>query len=56
MRTRSIELGVSSYLHPDKKIGRVKVPVFKHVGWTKKNGSNDSAPAPADPPKSTPHF
>jgi hypothetical protein len=47
-----IELNGSSYLHRDKTIGRVKVPVFKLVGWTKKNDSNDNAPTPTDPPKS----
>jgi hypothetical protein len=52
-----IELDASSYLHPEKTIGRVKVPVFKLVGWIDKNGpnsANDAAPAPSEPPKSPP--
>jgi hypothetical protein len=47
-----IELGADSYQHRDKSIGRVKVPVFKLVGWTDKNGPNGAALAPTEPPKS----
>jgi hypothetical protein len=31
-----IELGVSSYVHPNKEFGRIKVPVLKIVGWETK--------------------
>lgn len=31
-----VALEVDSYAHSDKKLGRIKVPVFKLVGWTDK--------------------
>jgi hypothetical protein len=31
-----IELGVGSYQHRDKSLGRIKFPIFKPVGWTAK--------------------
>jgi hypothetical protein len=49
-----IELDGSSYPHPDKTIGRVKYPIFKVVGWVKKNGLDDAGTAPTEPPKSPP--
>jgi hypothetical protein len=32
-----IELGVDSYQHPNKQVGRVKVPTFRIVGWCRKD-------------------
>lgn len=48
-----VELDGGSYPHRDKSIGRVKYPIFKVVGWTKK-GLDDAGPAPAEPSKSSP--
>lgn len=33
-----VELGVDSFIHKDPRVGRVKIPVLKIVGWT----SNDA--------------
>lgn len=32
-----IELGVNAYDHPNRALGRIKVPTFKVVGWKPKN-------------------
>ena len=52
-----IELGVSSYLHRDRKLGRIKVPTFKIVGGVDKKDyqapTDDSTPE-APPDDSTP--
>lgn len=37
-----VALEVDSYAHPNKALGRIKVPVFKLVGWTDK-GAFDAA-------------
>lgn len=34
-----IELGVDSYMHPNKEFGRIKTPVLKVVGWEPKSGA-----------------
>jgi hypothetical protein len=50
-----LELDSSSYLHPDRSIGRVQTPVLKVVDWIKKDGDTAEPPmsaAAAKPPKS----
>jgi hypothetical protein len=43
-----VQLESSSYVHPNKALGRVKVPALKVVGWADAPGS--AAPAIAPPP------
>jgi hypothetical protein len=48
-----VALESSSYVHPNKALGRVKVPVFKIVGWVEGPGAgappalSPRSPAPA---------
>jgi hypothetical protein len=47
-----VALESSSYVHPNKALGRVKVPVFKVVGWVE---NPDAGPPPAlSPPSPAP--
>jgi hypothetical protein len=46
-----IELGVDSYQHRDRSLGRIKFPVFKIVGWGDENSGDVT---PVEPPKSPP--
>ena len=66
----SVEFGMSSYQHPDPKVGEVRIPVLKIVGWiaTDKlpliDGGDETPqsepplalpePLPFDPPKPQP--
>jgi hypothetical protein len=51
-----IALDASSYLHRDRSIGRVHVPVLNNiVGWVAKDGNDTSGgDAPSEPPQSPP--
>jgi hypothetical protein len=46
-----IELGVDSYLHRDRKRGRIKFPVFTIIDWVAKDDGGDDAPATTEKPK-----
>ena len=47
-----IELGVDSYLHPDKSRGRIKEPILTTiVGWIPKNADGPVVLTPAPAPK-----
>jgi hypothetical protein len=51
-----IELGVDSYQHRDRSLGRIKIPTFRIVGWTTKDGDGNapaSEPSKPLPPKQT---
>jgi hypothetical protein len=45
-----IEIGVDSYLHRDRKRGRIKYPVFTIVGWVAKDDGGDGAPVTPEKP------
>ena len=52
-----VALGVGSYAHRDRSIGRVKFPVFEIVGWAPKDGGGPAPAVPTAltaPPPSTP--
>jgi hypothetical protein len=56
-----IELDSSSYVHPDRSIGRVKTPILKIVSWVGKDGESKTSveapkPIPAAPATGQPRF
>jgi hypothetical protein len=67
-----IELEVDSYPHRQKRFGRIKIPVFKVVGWTDKGpfvdpigddtpptgptSSNEKKAPKAEPPEANTHY
>jgi hypothetical protein len=42
-----VELGVDSYQHSNKALGRIKFPVFTIVDWVPKDNGTEDTPAPA---------
>ena len=44
-----IELGVDSYMHPNKTLGRVKIPLLPIVGWEDKALFTEIVPEPESP-------
>jgi hypothetical protein len=46
-----IELGVDSYQHRDRSLGRIKFPTFVVVDWVAKDANGNGSPAAANKPK-----